>query len=832
MPTLSQTESEALQAGEVWWDAELFSGNPDWKKLHNVKKPKLSDEEQAFLDGPCQELCGMIDDWKINHEDGDLPTEVWQFLRDNKFFWMIIPKSHGGLEFSSFAHSEIVRFISTRSVAAAVTVMVPNSLGPGELLHQFGTDDQKDYWLPRLADGRELPAFGLTSAEAGSDASSMVDEGVICKGQWDGEEVLGIRLNWAKCYITLSPICTVLGLAFKLRDPDGLLGDTKDIGITCALVPTDLDGVEAGRRHIPSSTMFLNGPTTGKDVFIQLENIIGGPDFAGKGWMMLMSALAAGRGISLPSMGCAAIALSAHTTGAYARIRQQFNLPIGKFGGVQARMGKLAADSYAMDAARHLTCAGLDEGRALSVISAIMKAHATFSLSCNTDISADLFQMRAAGDIEFVAVGEVNDALPFMGGPDATLAQNELAMLLEPEKQIDLFSAVRRPVSDVQHAIGLHVSRLIVDGGTLQIGIGAIGDAAAHALLLRDAGRVDKIWQTAPFPVIGDGTKPFSKGLYAVTEMLVGGLLALFEKGVLRREVDGAAIHAGFFVEARDLYRRLREMAPAKRSKIAMKPVSFTNALYHDEAAKRAARVDARFINGAMQVSLLGDAMSDSAKPGQVVSGVGGQFNFFEQAFALDGGHAILTLPATRHSDGRTTSNIVWQLPLTTVPRHMRDVVVTEYGTAFLRGQTDETVIKRLISIADSRFQPELLETARKHGKLAQDWEIPPQHRNNTPHTLQKWLRPFRDDLLPDFPLGTDFDAIEKTLLPVLERLGDASADKAALIRLMLGTFYLPPHPQEGPAMQRMRYDAHPSLAEPLQSRALRGALRSEARSA
>ncbi len=398
LPTLSQTESEALTAGEVWWEAELFSGNPDWSKLLAVKAPKLSAEEQAFLDGPCHQLCAMIDDWKINHEHGDLSPEVWQFLRDNKFFGMIIPKSYGGMGFSAFAHSEVIRFISTRSVAAAVTAMVPNSLGPGELLHMFGTDEQKDYWLPRLADGRELPAFGLTSAEAGSDASAMIDDGLVCMGDWQGEQVLGIRLNWAKRYITLSPVCTVLGLAFKMRDPDGLLGDTPDIGITCALVPTDLDGVETGRRHLPSSTMFMNGPTTGKDVFIPIDNIIGGPDYAGRGWMMLMSALAAGRGISLPSMGCAAIALSAHVTGAYSRIRQQFNLPIGKFGGVQARMGRLAADAYAMDAARHLTCAGLDEGRALSVISAIMKAHATFRMREALNDAMDVHSGKAVID--------------------------------------------------------------------------------------------------------------------------------------------------------------------------------------------------------------------------------------------------------------------------------------------------------------------------------------------------------------------------------------------------------------------------------------------------
>ena len=398
LPALSDTEREALNAGEVWWEAELFSGNPDWSKLHAVKAPELTPDEQAFLDGPCRELCDMLDDWTINQQAADLPPDVWAFLRKHRFFGMIIPKAHGGLQFSAFAHSEVVRFISTRSVAAAVTVMVPNSLGPGELLHQFGTKEQQDYWLPRLADGRELPAFGLTSAEAGSDAGAMVDDGVVCRGQWQGVEVLGIRLNWAKRYITLSPVCTVLGLAFKLRDPDGLIGDVEDIGITCALVPTDLEGVETGRRHIPSSTMFMNGPTTGKDVFIPLENIIGGQDYAGRGWMMLMSALAAGRGISLPSMGCAAIALSAHTTGAYARIREQFRLPIGKFGGVQMRMGKLAADAYSMDAARHLTCAGLDEGRALSVISAIMKAHATFRMRDALNDAMDVHSGKAVID--------------------------------------------------------------------------------------------------------------------------------------------------------------------------------------------------------------------------------------------------------------------------------------------------------------------------------------------------------------------------------------------------------------------------------------------------
>ncbi|MGR3466714.1 MAG: acyl-CoA dehydrogenase [Shimia sp.] len=398
LPALSETEAEALEAGEVWWEADLFSGNPDWDRLHAVAKPELSEEERAFLEGPCEALCGMLDDWTINQVDGDLPPDVWDFLREHKFFGMIIDKSHGGLGFSAYAHSEIVRYISTRSIAAAVTVMVPNSLGPGELLHMFGTDAQKDHWLPRLADGRELPAFGLTSEQAGSDASAMVDEGVVEMGEWQGEQVLGIRLNWAKRYITLSPVCTMLGLAFKLRDPDGHLGEVEDIGITCALVPADLPGVETGRRHIPSSTMFMNGPTTGTDVFIPLENIIGGPDYAGRGWMMLMSALAAGRGISLPSMGCAAISVAAHTTGAYSRIREQFGLPIGKFGGIQACLGRLAADAYVMESARRLTCAGLDEGRALSVISAIMKCHATYRMREAMDDAMDVHSGKAVID--------------------------------------------------------------------------------------------------------------------------------------------------------------------------------------------------------------------------------------------------------------------------------------------------------------------------------------------------------------------------------------------------------------------------------------------------
>lgn len=448
-----------------------------------------------------------------------------------------------------------------------------------------------------------------------------------------------------------------------------------------------------------------------------------------------------------------------------------------------------------------------------------------YSLSCNTDISADLFAKRAKGEMDFIAAVEINDALPFMDGP-AALDASEVDMVLAPPEPIDLFSVVRRPVSDAQHAIGLHVSRLIKDGGTLQIGIGAIGDAIAHALLLRDRDKLGDIWRDAPMPLSPGETEPFDDGLYAVSEMLVGGLIALFEGGILRRDVDGAVIHAGFFLDARDMYERLRAMPEHVRAKIHMMPVSFTNALYHDEAAKRAARVQARFVNSAMQVSLLGDAMSDAAKPGQVVSGVGGQFNFFEQAYALKDAHAVLTVPATRTKAGKTVSNIVWQLPVTTVPRHMRDIVVTEYGAAHLRGQTDETVIKRLICIADSRFQDELMAQAKDAGKLARAWQIPDARRNNRPDVIHDWLSPYRRDRLPDFPLGTDFSEIEKTLLPALETLSQSAGRKLKLAALIGSTFLNAKHPKEPEAMKRMGYSASPRLLEPLQACALRGALR------
>ncbi len=376
-PTMSRTEQEALEAGSVWWDGELFSGKPQWKKLLNLPAPRLSKEEQAFLDGPVETLCNMLDDWQITQEDHDLPEPVWQYIKDNGFFSMIIPRHYGGLEFSAYAHSQVVLKISTRSISTAVTVMVPNSLGPGKLLMEYGTQEQKDHYLPRLAKGEEIPCFALTNPHAGSDAGAIPDFGIVCKQKFKGKETLGIRLNWEKRYITLGPVATLLGLAFKLYDPDHLLGEEEELGITLALIPTDTKGVEIGNRHFPLNMVFMNGPNYGKDVFIPMDWVIGGVDKAGQGWRMLMECLSDGRGISLPALSTGAGKLSSLAVGAYARVRQQFKLPIGKFEGVEEALARIGGLSYSMDAARSLTLVALDNGEKPSVISAVVKYHLT-----------------------------------------------------------------------------------------------------------------------------------------------------------------------------------------------------------------------------------------------------------------------------------------------------------------------------------------------------------------------------------------------------------------------------------------------------------------------
>lgn len=378
LPPISATEQEAIDAGTVWWDGELFSGDPDWDGLLEFPKCALSDEEQSFLDNEVEQLCAMLNDWDITHNRADLPPEVWQFLKIKGFFGMIIPKQYGGREFSAQAHSAVVAKVASRSGSAAVTVMVPNSLGPAELLLHYGTEDQKEKYLRRLAYGLEVPCFALTGPFAGSDAGAIPDYGVVCRGDFDDQkDVLGVRLNWEKRYITLAPVATLLGLAFKLHDPEQLLGGEVERGITLALVPTNTPGVKIGRRHAPLNSAFLNGPTQGKDVFIPMEYIIGGTEYVGQGWRMLMECLAAGRSISLPASSIGVMKQAARTSGAYARVRKQFKLPIGRFEGVEEPLARIGAHTYMVDAARQFTALAVDMGEKPSVISAVIKYHAT-----------------------------------------------------------------------------------------------------------------------------------------------------------------------------------------------------------------------------------------------------------------------------------------------------------------------------------------------------------------------------------------------------------------------------------------------------------------------
>jgi len=377
LPPMSETEREAIEAGTVWWEAELFRGSPQWRSLLSVPEPRLTEAEQAYLDGPVEELCRMLDNWEICSERNDLPPEAWDFIKRNHFFGMIIPEKYGGLEFSAYAHSQVVMKVSSRSPTAGVTVMVPNSLGPAELLLQYGTDEQKKYYLPRLADGREIPCFGLTGPDAGSDATAIPDYGIVCEGEHNGERVLGLRTTWEKRYITLGPVATVLGLAFKAYDPDGLLGGEEELGITCALIPTDTPGVDIGDRHDPLGTAFQNGPNSGKDVFIPLDWVIGGGDGVGHGWTMLMECLSTGRGISLPALGAGGGKFFSRITGAYARVRRQFRLPIGRFEGIEEPLARIGARTYMMDSARLLTLSALDSGEKPGVVSAMLKYHNT-----------------------------------------------------------------------------------------------------------------------------------------------------------------------------------------------------------------------------------------------------------------------------------------------------------------------------------------------------------------------------------------------------------------------------------------------------------------------
>ncbi len=376
LPPMSETERDAIDAGTVWWDGELFSGRPDWDKLLAYPKAQLTEEEQAFIDGPTEELCAMVSDWEIG-QAMDLPPAAWEHIKTHGFFALIIPKEYGGKGFSAYAHSQVAMKLATRSGDLASTVMVPNSLGPAELLLHYGTDEQRNHYLPRLARGDDIPCFALTGPLAGSDAGAMPDTGVICKGEWEGKETLGLRLNWEKRYITLGPVATLLGLAFKAHDPDHLLGDEEDLGISLALIPTDTPGVEIGRRHLPLGAAFMNGPNSGKDVFIPLEFLIGGQEMLGKGWMMLMNCLSVGRSISLPAVGTGAAKFTSLVTGQYAQVREQFNVPLSAFEGIQEALARIGGNAWLMDSARMLTANAVDLGEKPSVLSAILKYHLT-----------------------------------------------------------------------------------------------------------------------------------------------------------------------------------------------------------------------------------------------------------------------------------------------------------------------------------------------------------------------------------------------------------------------------------------------------------------------
>ena len=377
LPPLSQTERIALETGSVGFEGELFTGDPDWNTLLNYPKPELTADEQAFLDGPVEELCRMVDEWQINHVHADLPPEMWEFIKKNRFFGMIIPKEYGGLGFSALAHHKVIQKLATASSVVSSTVGVPNSLGPGELLMHYGTQEQKEYYLPRLAVGEEVPCFALTGPFAGSDATSIPDYGIVCKGEWNGAQVLGVRLTFDKRYITLAPVATLIGLAFRMYDPDGLIGDTRDIGITLALMPRDTPGVDAGRRHFPLNSPFQNGPVRGKDVFIPLSQLIGGVEQAGLGWNMLNECLAVGRSITLPSTASGGVKFAAVVAGAYARIRKQFGLSIGRFEGVEEALSRIGGRAYAASALSQATAAAVDRGDVPSVPSAIAKYHCT-----------------------------------------------------------------------------------------------------------------------------------------------------------------------------------------------------------------------------------------------------------------------------------------------------------------------------------------------------------------------------------------------------------------------------------------------------------------------
>ncbi len=512
MPPMSQTEREAIEAGTVWWDAELFTGRPNWKKLIDMPAAALTAEEQGFLDEDVEELCAMVTDWETTNVYRDLPPHVWQFIRERGFLGMIIPKAYGGLGFSAFAHSEVITKLATRSGTVVVTVMVPNSLGPGELLLRYGTDEQKQHYLPRLAKGLELPCFALTNPYAGSDAAAIPDTGIVCWGEHEGQRVLGLRLTWEKRYITLGPVATLLGLAFRALDPDHLVGDVDDIGITCALIPTSHPGVHIGRRHMPLNAVFQNGPNWGHDVFIPLDWVIGGQPMLGKGWRMLMECLAAGRSISLPSSSTGMAKLAVRATGGYARVRTQFHVPIARFEGVEEPLARMAGTLYCMDAVRRVTAAAVDQGEKPAVLSAVSKYHIT----------------ERAREV-------INDAMDIAGGKGICMGPSNFLGA----------AYMQMPVSITVEGANILTRSLII------FGQGAI---RAHPFVLKEI-------ESARDTDERRGLATFEAALFGHVRFAMSNFARTFVAGITGSHFIG--VHEGVAPETRRYYQRITRFASA-----------------------------------------------------------------------------------------------------------------------------------------------------------------------------------------------------------------------------------------------------------------------------
>ncbi len=568
LPPVSETESAALEAGTVGWDAELFSGKPDWSKLKAVPPIQLSAEERSFLDGPTQELCKMLDDWEIRHNQHDIPERIWRYVSEQGFLGMLISKEHGGLGFSAQAQSLIIGKISSRSPDAVTVVMVPNSLGPGELIEKYGTPDQKEHFLPRLAKGLEIPCFGLTGPTSGSDAANMRDIGVVTKGQHNGQEVLGIKLSWDKRYITLGPKATLLGLAFHLLDPEKLLGQTEDIGITLALIPATHPGVRIGRRHLPSGAAFPNGPNWGEDVFVPMDFVIGGQEKVGQGWRMLMECLSAGRSISLPSSAAAGAKTMLRVTTAYARIRRQFGIAVGKMEGIEEPLALLTENAYVLEAARGVTAAMVTRGEKPSVLGGLLKYQSTERMRDSVNAAMDIHGGRGICDgpanylqsaYQMVPVGITVEGANILTRSLITFAQGALRAhpYLYKEIQAAQQKDPAKGVADFEHLLMDHVAFSVSNlFGALfhNVTLGLFANAPSDAG--RTAGWYRQLWRASrTFAFVADITVALLGGGLKTKQRITGRMAdALSELYLLscvlkRYEDDGRILADMPFVE-------------------------------------------------------------------------------------------------------------------------------------------------------------------------------------------------------------------------------------------------------------------------------------------